>query len=70
MDTGHSSREATPEPSIIPSQHRLQQLLELGVEELGDIPDHVIYQYQSRGLVFKNEEGTLVLASPVKTRPS
>lgn len=62
--------EGTPEPQIIPSQYRLQQILEME-DPLFHVPAHVIADYQSRGLIFISEEGELILAAPMKApKPS
>lgn len=58
-------REGSPEPQVIQSQYRLQQLLE-DEEPLLNIPPHVIAYYQSRGMILVSEEGGIVLATPYK----
>ena len=59
------SRETTPEHQVIPSQHRLQQILEME-DPFSHVPEHIIADYQSRGLIFVSEDGKIYLATPVK----
>ena len=61
------AREETPEPQIIPSQHRLQHILELGNTCNGVNKDELAY-YQSQGLIFANSDGDLFLATPFKNK--
>lgn len=60
-----SEQTVTPRLQIIPSQHHLQEILEME-NPLSSVPAHVIAEYQSRGLIFMNDEGGLTLAAPVK----
>ena len=62
-----SSREATPEPNIIPSQYRLQQVIEMD-NPTEYVPEHILQEYQSRGHMLLTEEGKAVLAAPMKQR--
>ncbi len=59
----HHVREETPEPLVIPSQYRLQEILETE-DPLLNIPPHVIEYYRSRGLILVCEEGGVILATP------
>lgn len=61
------AREKTPEPQIIPSQHRLQHILELGNTFNGVNKDELAY-YQSQGLIFANSDGDLFLATPFNNK--
>jgi hypothetical protein len=61
------TRETTPEHQVIPSQHRLQQILEMD-DPFTHVPPHIIADYQSRGLILVSEEGKLYLATPIKTK--
>jgi hypothetical protein len=60
------SRENTPEHQVIPSQHHLQQILEMD-DPFTHVPPHIIADYQSRGLILVSEEGKLYLATPIKS---
>jgi hypothetical protein len=62
-----SSREATPEPYIIPSQYRLQQVIEMD-DPTEQVPEHILHEYQSRGHMLLTEEGKAMLAAPMKQR--
>jgi|LauGreDrversion2_3_1035106.scaffolds.fasta_scaffold110135_2 hypothetical protein len=59
------SRENTPEQQVIPSQHRLQQIMEMK-DPFEHVPLHIIADYQARGLIFVSEEGKICLATPIK----
>lgn len=61
-------REDTPEPVVIPSQYRLQQVLETENPFL-NIPAYVIEYYKKQGLIIVSEEGELILATPYKEQP-
>ena len=61
-------REETPEPFIIPSQHRLQQVID-AKDPMYNIPEHVLEYYKSRGLILVSDEGNVILATPkIKAR--
>lgn len=58
-------REGTPEPQIIPSQHRLQRILEAG-NVFNGINQNDLAYFQAQGLIFSNSDGELFLATPYK----
>lgn len=62
-------RDTTPEVNIIPSQYRLQQVLETE-NPFQNIPLHVIAEYVARGHIFVGSDARLYLAAPMKKRRS
>lgn len=60
-------REATPEPYVISSQYRLQQVVEMDNPK-EQVPEHILLEYQSRGHLLLTEEGKALLATPMKQR--
>jgi len=58
---------ATPEPYIIGSQYRLQQVVEMdNPQEV--VPQHVLDEYMSRGHMILTNAGKAILAAPIKRR--